>query len=223
MMKHHPARANGPPSPRIREDERGSISPYLCIASGLLTMVALLVMLSLGDATLHRRDASNAADSAALAAAGAWADSIESAYDDAVGAGNADDLWGGVGNIVGSYAGPKARRAAETYASRNGATVTAYSVNATRRTITVAVETNSAVEGVDERMTAESTAEIVLGNGVCLKGGKIGFTMDGRCVAKRPDEDPAPESTPSPSPTTAPFKVPDGMSEHARVTTRLVS
>ena len=47
--------------------------------------------------------------------------------------------------------------------------------------------------------------------------------MDGRCVAKRPDEDPAPESTPSPSPTTAPFKVPDGMSEHARVTTRLVS
>jgi len=132
-------------------------------------------------------------------------------------------LWGGVGNGVGSYAGPKARRAAETYASRNGATVTAYSVDATRRTITVAVETNSAVEGVDERMTAESTAEIVLGNGVCLKGGKIGFTMDGRCVAKRPDEDPAPESTPSPSPTTAPFKVPDGMSEHARVTTRLVS
>ena len=85
------------------------------------------------------------------------------------------------------------------------------------------METNSAVEGVDERMTAESTAEIVLGNGVCLKGGKIGFTMDGRCVAKRPDETPAPESTPSPSPTTAPFKVPDGMSEHARVTTRLVS
>lgn len=223
MMKHHPALANGARSHRIREDERGSISPYLCIASGLLTMVALLVMLSLGDATLHRRDASNAADSAALAAAGAWADSIESAYDDAVGAGNADDLWGGVGNGVGSYAGPKARRAAETYASRNGATVTAYSVDATRRTITVAVETNSAVEGVDERMTAESTAEIVLKNGVCLKGGKIGFTMDGRCVAKRPDEDPAPESTPSPSPTTAPFKVPDGMSEHARVTTRLVS
>ena len=141
------ALANGAHSHRIREDERGSISPYLCIASGLLTMVALLVMLSLGDATLHRRDASNAADSAALAAAGAWADSIESAYDDAVGAGNADDLWGGVGNSVGSYAGPKARRAAETYASRNGATVTAYSVNATRRTITVAVETNSAVEG----------------------------------------------------------------------------
>ena len=222
-MKHDPALANGAHSHRIREDERGSISPYLCIASGLLTMVALLVMLRLGDATLHRRDASNAADSAALAAAGAWADSIESAYDDAVGAGNADDLWGGVGNGVGSYAGPKARRAAETYASRNGATVTAYSVDATRRTITVAVETNSAVEGVDERMTAESTAEIVLGNGVCLKGGKIGFTMDGRCVAKRPDEDPAPESTPSPSPTTAPFKVPDGMSEHARVTTRLVS
>ena len=69
MMKHHPALANGAHSHRIREDERGSISPYLCIASGLLTMVALLVMLSLGDATLHRRDASNAADSAALAAA----------------------------------------------------------------------------------------------------------------------------------------------------------
>ena len=223
MMKHHPARATGAHSPRLREDERGSISPYLCIASGLLTMVALLVMLRLGDATLHRRDASNAADSAALAAAGAWADSIESAYDDAVGAGNADDLWGGVGNGVGSYAGPKARRAAETYASRNGATVTAYSVDATRRTITVAVETYSAVEGVDERMTAESTAEIVLGNGVCLKGGKIGFTMDGRCVAKRPDEDPAPESTPAPTPPTAPVNVPHRMSEHARVTTRLVS
>ena len=136
-------------------------------------MVALLLMLSLGDTTLHRRDASNAADAAALAAAGTWADSIESMYDDAVDSDNADGLWGGIGKGLGSYAGLEAKNAADTYASHNGATVTAYSVDATQKTVTVSVETNSTVEGTDEKMTATSTAEIVLKDGVCLGGGKV--------------------------------------------------
>ena len=68
-MNHRLSLLKGARRRRIRNDERGSIFPYLCIACGALAMVALLLMLSLGDTTLHRRDASNAADAAALAAA----------------------------------------------------------------------------------------------------------------------------------------------------------
>jgi len=228
-MNHRPSLLNGARRRRIRNDERGSIFPYLCIACGALAMVALLLMLSLGDTTLHRRDASNAADAAALAAAGAWADSIESMYDDAVDSDNADGLWGGIGKGLGSYAGLEAKNAADTYASHNGATVTAYSVDATQKTVTVSVETNSTVEGTDEKMTATSTAEIVLKDGVCLGGGKVGFKIDGNCVTERPKETPSPEpsptSSPSPSPssTPTPFTGPSGMSRHAKVTTKLTS
>jgi len=178
---------------------------------------------------LQRGGASSGADAAALAAAGAWADSIESMYDDAVDSDNADGLWGGIGKGLGSYAGLEAKNAADTYASHNGATVTAYSVDATQKTVTVSVETNSTVEGTDEKMTATSTAEIVLKDGVCLGGGKVGFKIDGNCVTERPKETPSPEpsptSSPSPSPssTPTPFTGPSGMSRHAKVTTKLTS
>ena len=123
----------------------------------------------------------------------------------------------------------EAKNAADTYASHNGATVTAYSVDATQKTVTVSVETNSTVEGTDEKMTATSTAEIVLKDGVCLGGGKVGFKIDGNCVTERPKETPSPEpsptSSPSPSPssTPTPFTGPSGMSRHAKVTTKLTS
>ena len=61
-------------------NERGSILPYVSVAAALVAFVALGLMTGLGDAILHRRDASNAADAAALAAARAWAGSIESTY-----------------------------------------------------------------------------------------------------------------------------------------------
>jgi len=222
-MNHRLSLLKGARRRRIRNDERGSIFPYLCIACGALAMVALLLMLSLGDTTLP------GAPPGAPAAAGAWADSIESMYDDAVDSDNADGLWGGIGKGLGSYAGLEAKNAADTYASHNGATVTAYSVDATQKTVTVSVETNSTVEGTDEKMTATSTAEIVLKDGVCLGGGKVGFKIDGNCVTERPKETPSPEpsptSSPSPSPssTPTPFTGPSGMSRHAKVTTKLTS
>ena len=210
---------------QVREDERGSIFPYLCLASGILAMVALFLMLGLGDTTLHRRNATNASDAAALAAAGAWADSIESTYNDVVDSDNEDGVWDGAGKGLGSYAGFKAKNAAYTYASRNGATVTAYSVDAAKKTVTVTVETDSVVEGTDRKMTATSTAEVVLKDGVCLTEGKVGFKIDGNCVTKRPEESEAsPTTTASPSLSSTPTsKVPSGMSHRAQVITRLVS
>lgn len=209
----------------ITSKERGSILPYLTLAAGVLAVLALTFMVGLGKVTLFRRDASGAADAAALAAAGAWADSLETAYNNAYRAGDSNGLWSGVGRGLGSYAGLEAKNAADKYASRNNATVTAYSVDPAHRTVTVTVETNSSIEGVDKKMTATSTAEIVLEDGVCLNGGKVGFKIDGSCVAKRPKEASAPAPAPSQPRRTsspAPFKAPDGMAAHASVTTRLV-
>ena len=97
--------------------ERGSILPYLSVAAALVALVALGLMTGLGDAILHRRDASNAADAAALAAARAWGDAIESTYGNAVDATSEDGLWSNAGRGLGSFAGPGAKRAAERYAS----------------------------------------------------------------------------------------------------------
>jgi hypothetical protein len=184
-------------------------------------------MVGLGKITLHRRDASGAADAAALAAAGVWADSLESAYNNAYKSSDPDGLWGGIGRGLGSYAGLEAKNAADKYASRNNATITAYSVDPVHRNITVTVESNSSIEGVDEKMTATSTAEIVLEDGVCLNGGKVGFKIDGDCVTKRPkDSTPTPSAPAQPrgaTPSPKPFKAPEGMRHHATVTTKLTS
>ena len=87
LLRKPPRSPSGPAS-----TERGSILPYLSVAAALVALVALGLMTGLGDAILHRRDASNAADAAALAAARAWADSIESTYGNAVDATSEDGL-----------------------------------------------------------------------------------------------------------------------------------
>ena len=209
-------------------NERGSILPYVSVAAALVAFVALGLMTGLGDAILHRRDASNAADAAALAAASTWAGSIESTYENAVDATSEDGLWSNAGKGLGSFAGPGARRAAERYASLDGATLTAYSVDTSQGTITVSVRTKSAVTGTDQRLTATSTAKIVFEDGACLSDGQVGFEINGTCVTKRPqtkapvrkkDAKPAPSASATPTP----FKVPDGMSRKAKVSARLVN
>ena len=166
--------------------ESGSILPYVSVAAALVALVALTLMTGLGDAILHRRDASNAADAAALAAARAWGDSIESTYGNAVDATSEDGLWSNAGRGLGSFAGPGAKRAAERYAALDGATVTAYSVDTTRGTVTVSVSTNSTVTGTNQRLTATSTAKIEFEDGACLSGGQVGFEINGKCVTRRP-------------------------------------
>ena len=190
--------------------ERGSILPYVSVAAALVALVALTLMTGLGDAILHRRDASNAADAAALAAARAWGDSIESTYGNAVDATSEDDLWSNAGRGLGSFAGPGAKRAAERYASMDTA----------RGTVTVSVRTNSAVTGTNQRLTATSTAKIELEDGACLSSGQVGFEINGKCVTRRPQAK-TPNQKKDAKPAT--FKVPSGMSKKAKVSTRLVS
>lgn len=208
--------------------ENGSILPYVSVAAALVALVALTLMTGLGDAILHRRDASNAADAAALAAARAWGDSIESTYGNAVDATSEDGLWSNAGRGLGSFAGPGAKRAAERYAALDGATVTAYSVDTTRGTVTVSVSTNSTVTGTNQRLTATSTAKIEFEDGACLSGGQVGFEINGKCVtrrpqAKSPDQKKGAKPSPHAGARKTPFKTPDGMPNKARVSTHLVA
>ena len=139
-----------------------------------------------------------------------------------------DGLWSNAGRGLGSFAGPGAKRAAERYASLDGATLTAYSVDTARGTVTVSVRTKSAVTGTNQRLTATSTAKIELEDGACLSGGQVGFEINGRCVtrrpqAKSPDQKKGAKQAPQAGAKPAPFKVPAGMSKKAKVSTRLVS
>ena len=208
--------------------ERGSILPYLSVAAALVALVALGLMTGLGDAILHQRDASNAADAAALAAARAWADSIESTYGNAVDATSEDGLWNNAGRGLGSFAGPGAKRAAERYASLDGATLTAYSVDTARGTVTVSVRTKSAVTGTNQRLTATSTAKIEFEDGACLTDGRVGFKIDGKCVTRHPqtkssDQKNNAKPAPHAGAKKTPFKTPEGMQKKARVSTHLVA
>ena len=218
-----------PRSPsRPAATERGSILPYLSVAAALVALVALTLMTALGDAILHRRDASNAADAAALAAAQVWADAIESNYGRSVKATSEDGLWKNTGKGLGYFAGPGAKRAAERYASLDGATVTAYSVDTVRGTVTVSVRTKSSVTGTNEQLTATSTAKIEFEDGVCLADGRVGFEIDGKCVTKRPqtrgsNEKNNAKPAPHAGAKKAPFKTPEGMQKKARVSTHLVA
>lgn len=213
---------------RALTSQRGSILPYLSVAVGIVALIALTLMTGLGDVILHRRDASNAADAAALAAAEAWGHSIESTYGNATKSRNEHDFWGSVGKGLGSFAGPTTKRAAEHYAKLNGATVTSYSVDETRGTVTVSVRTDSTITYTDKKMTATSTAQVVFDRGACLTGGKVGFEMDGKCMTQPNSHQPTPHKSPSPSappqatPTATPFKAPTEMRGSARITARLV-
>lgn len=213
---------------RTLTSQRGSILPYLSVAVGIVALIALTLMTGLGDVILHRRDASNAADAAALAAAEAWGHSIESTYGNAAKSRNEHDFWGSVGKGLGSFAGPTTKRAAEHYAKLNGATVTSYSVDETRGTVTVSVRTDSTITYTDKKMTATSTAQVVFDRGACLTGGKVGFEMDGKCMTQpnshqpTPHKSPSPSATPQATPTATPFKAPTQMRGSARISARLV-
>ena len=213
---------------RPKATELGSILPYVSVGVALVALVALTLMTALGDAILHRRDASNAADAAALAAARVWADSIESNYERSVDATNEDGLWKNAGKGIGYFAGPGAKRAAERYASLDGATVTAYSVDTVRGTVTVSVRTKSSVTGTNEQLTATSTAKIEFEDGACLTDGRVGFEIDGKCVTRYPRSKGSgqtnnSEPTPHAGAKKTPFKTPEGMQKKARVSTHLVA
>ena len=213
---------------RALASQRGSILPYLSVAVGIVALIALTLMTGLGDVILHRRDASNAADAAALAAAEAWGHSIESSYGNATKSHTGHEFWGSVGKGLGSFAGSATKRAAEHYAKLNGATVTSYSVDEAHGTVTVSVRTDSTIAHTDKKMTATSTAKVVFESGACLTGGKVGFEMDGKCMTQpnshqpTPHKSPSPSATPQATPTATPFKAPTQMRGSARISARLV-
>lgn len=213
---------------RALASQRGSILPYLSVAVGIVALIALTLMTGLGDVILHRRDASNAADAAALAAAEAWGHSIESTYGNAAKSRNEHDFWGSVGKGLGSFAGPTTKRAAEHYAKLNGATVTSYSVDEAHGTVTVSVRTDSTITYTDEKMTATSTAQVVFESGACLDGGKVGYETNGKCLTKQAGQPPAtphPQG-PSASPTPSHLAHPDpklANQQKVKVGARLVS
>lgn len=209
---------------RFAGNERGSILPYTVAGAFIIVLVAVGLMTGLGSVILERRNASTAADAAALAAAEQWAESLESVYKDASGAGSAAELWDGIGVAAGPFAGLAARHEADKYAALNDATITSYKVNAAKGTITVSVKSNSTVSGTDERMTATATAELVFDKGLCLKTGRVGLRMDGKCLLSAPSSGspsvPSEPAVPHPTPTPS-YSLPKGMDDIVSIDTRL--
>ena len=210
---------------QLHREERGSILPYTVGGTMVLLLIGLLLITYLGDAYDQRRQASTAADSAALAAAEAWAEALEDHYTQAVLADGEAGLWDDVGQPLGAFAGDAAA-AADEYAALNGATVTAVSYDPWHARVTVSVEGDDTVQDTGHRSVSTATAQIVFVDGVCNSGGRLGLMIGGTC---RTEPSPVPVAVTTPDPeataetTPVPFELPDRMAESATTRTRLVA
>ena len=151
-------------SPSKRK-ERGSILPYISVATAVIAIVAVALMLGFGSAAANFRSTHTAADAAALAAARSWANSIETSQTDSgkqLKTPNLDAV-----NKKSASTGTSIKASAERYASLNGASVTAISIDQQKHTVSVTVRSNSRAKGTGTRFTATSKAVIKINEKQC--------------------------------------------------------
>jgi len=174
----------------------------------LLLILGLLLTAAVGSLTSERRQATAAADAAALAAAGVWDEHLGRLFGSESGVG----LWGLVGvPVLGDGAYHAMRAAAADYAERNDADLIDFRVDTWARDVYVEVRHRRPVLGTDQRLETAATAHIELTGGLCSVGGAIGVLDDGWCrrevpppIMVRPEPLPEPADEPECEPLDLP-------------------
>ena len=169
----------------IRRNERGSIAVYSVGIIIFIVVLSLVLMFPLGDAIADRRNANTAADSAALAGAGACADRIESVYRKARSLPDMKSFWAQFGKPVSSYCQGVSREAYE-YAKNNNATLVSFKTTGSLR-YRAAVRLDTYIAGTDQRSSSVATAQLTLSKGVCVKNGSLGVKVSGHCMLSSDD------------------------------------
>ncbi|MBL0885466.1 pilus assembly protein TadG-related protein [Myceligenerans indicum] len=169
---------------RERHDrERGSLHVLTIPAALAFVTGAVLVITMIGSATDDRRETGTAADAAALAAAQEWDDHLGVLSGLHLGAPDAAEFWG-ILDAPPLTAGVREEmyQAAQEYAERNGAELTALRVDAARLRVTAEVRHEDEVPVAEVRSEASATARIRLSGGLCVSDDGLGWRIDGDCV-----------------------------------------
>ena len=173
-----PARARG---------DRGAMNIVIIPVVAALVFAAIFLIRNVGGGVDDSRQARTAADAAALAAAGVWSDSIQTAYYAALGSQEAYQAF--VGRRLSSFATPQMRDRANYFAAQNGGTVVSYTVNE-NGTVTVGVRDDRTIPDTGHQAEHQSTARIRFDSGACLLGSQIGYLTAGTCATSVPRSDP---------------------------------
>lgn len=168
-----------------RRDERGSIAVYSVGIIIFLVALSLVLIVPLGDSIADRRNANTAADSAALAGAGACADRIESVYRKARSLPDKKSFWAQFGKPVSSYCQGVSREAHD-YARSNNATLVSFTTTGSLR-FRAAVRLDTYIAGIDQRLSSVATAQLTFSKGVCVKNGSLGVKVNGYCMLSSDD------------------------------------
>lgn len=200
--------------------ERGSILPYMALTAMLLTALALVIMVMLGDGVDKKRQAATAADAAALAAVGAWADALEENYLSAQKATTFEQFWLHWGQPSTLGASGRMQADARQFAAANDTTLTGLSTDALRTAVRARVRGTEAAERTSTRLTGQAAAEVVFqSSGPCVQGGRRGWLENGVCrLQPTPEEIAYYTSNPRP-----PWVPPPGVLVPPRLDVRLIA
>ncbi len=172
---------------RLR-DERGAANILIIPAAMALMLATLFAIRTLGSATDDSRQARAAADSAALAAVGAWADAIDAEYQRTASATSLEAFWSFAGRSLGSFTTSQISARASRFAQENGAELVSVQVRPAAGTVTVVVRDKNEVPETGQRLTHQSTAQLRFGSGsgVCRSGSKVGYLLAATCYTSSP-------------------------------------
>ena len=177
-----------------------------------LTALTLLLMVGFGDGTRSRTQTRTAADAAALAAAQEWSHEVERLYQQVV-----EQRPGWPETLltllspdapltIAGQVRPQAQSGAQSFAARNGSTLTGFAQSVTTTGIQWQVSTRSvdAAKVSDVHANATAVAGVTLLDGLCyLSGGtRLGLVVDDACL------DPWAGNPPATVPTSLPPTIP---------------
>lgn len=171
---------------RLRDD-RGAMNIVVLPVVVALVFAAVFLIRNLGGGVDDSRQARVAADAAALAAAGAWSESLESGYYSALGSQATYRAF--AGKQMKSFATSRARDRADYFAEENGTTVVSFKVS-NDGTVTVRVRDDERLPDTGQQAEHQSTARVKLESGVCRSGSRVGYRISGACVISIPPPDP---------------------------------
>lgn len=185
-------RSPAPPGPeraavgdrsRADDDERGSLHVMTIPAAVAFVTAAVLVIAMVGSATDDRRRTGTASDAAALAAAQEWDDHLGILNGLHLGATDTAGFWGVLdAPLLTGGVEAEMYEAAEVYAERNGAELTALHIDPSRLQVTAEVRHEDEIPVAEVRSEASATARVRLTGGLCLGENGLGWRVDGDCV-----------------------------------------
>ncbi|MCL2667274.1 MAG: hypothetical protein FWF02_06155 [Micrococcales bacterium] len=170
-------------------DECGAMNIVVVPVVLVVMFSALVLIRNVGLGVDESRQARAAADAAALAAAGAWSETIEDDYYASLWSPEAAREF--VGRQMTSFAAARVRERADYFARENGATVVGFAISGDG-TVMVRVRDTAPLADTGGQAEHSSTARLRFESGVCRSGSRVGYQSGQSCITYIPPPSPDP-------------------------------